>query len=314
MALDERQTSKDTILEMNAEEADIKGNMVEPIVDQKGEHREEIVHTTRFGVLTRLRRRYREELAEFMGTFIMIVFGVGVVAQVVTHPGGSKGEYLSINLSWGLGVLFGVYAAGGISGAHLNPAVTLGVAAHCGFAWKKVPGFIIAQMLGAFCAAAVVYLNYRDAISAFDGGVRTITGDTSTAGIFATYPQPYLSTGGAFFSEFFGTAILAIGLRSIGEAKSADAPKGHSPIAVALLVMGIGMSLGSETGYAINPARDFGPRLFTSIAGWGGDVYTAANNYAWIPIVGPVLGAQAGHLIYGFFAEYKSVDSKAVTV
>jgi len=134
----------------------------------------------------------RELLAEFFGTFILIVFGVGVVAQVVLSRQ-TAGGYLSINIAWGLAVAMGVYVAGGVTGAHLNPAVTIALAARRNFPWSKVAPYGAAQIAGAFVASAVVYATYREALNAFDGGVRRVLGPQGTAGIFATYPQPFLS-------------------------------------------------------------------------------------------------------------------------
>src|ERR671911_2259989 len=134
----------------------------------------------------------REAAAEFFGTFILIAFGVGVVAQTVLSRG-ANGSFLAINIGWGLAVMLGVYAAGGVSGAHLNPAVTLALAVTRGFPWAKVPAYVVAQIAGAFAAAALVYVTYAEAFTAFDGGVRQISGPQATAGIFATYPQPFLS-------------------------------------------------------------------------------------------------------------------------
>ena len=152
----------------------------------------------------------REALAEFLGTFVLILFGVGVVAQV-TLGGGATGQYLSINLAWGLAVTLGVYVSAGVSGAHLNPAVTLALAAWRGFPWAKVGPYIGAQMAGAFVASAVVYLTYIDALAHFDGGARQVTGALGTAGIWATYPQPWLSTLGGLIDQIVGTAALVTG-------------------------------------------------------------------------------------------------------
>src|SRR5206468_7878218 len=131
--------------------------------------------------------------AEFFGTFILIVFGVGVVAQTVLSKG-AAGTTLSINIAWGLGVTMGCYVCAGVTGAHLNPAVTLSLAVHRKFPWSKVLPYSVAQIAGAFAASAVVYLTYREALSAFDGGIRQVLGAQGTAGIWATYPQPFLST------------------------------------------------------------------------------------------------------------------------
>ena len=133
----------------------------------------------------------QEILAEFLGTFILIVFGVGVVAQV-DLSGGQNGSYLSINLAWGLAVVMGIYVAGGVTGAHLNPAVTLALAVRRDFPWTKVGPYWLAQTGGAFAASSIVFLTYHDAFLAFDGGMRRVVGEKATAGIFATYPQPFL--------------------------------------------------------------------------------------------------------------------------
>ena len=133
----------------------------------------------------------RELLAEFLGTFVLIVFGVGVVAQTVLSRQ-TAGTPLSINIAWGLAVTMGCYMSAGVSGAHLNPAVTLALAVHRRFPWGKVVPYALAQLAGAFVASAVVYLTYHEALTAFDGGMRQVTGAQGTAGIWATYPQAFL--------------------------------------------------------------------------------------------------------------------------
>src|SRR5947208_10829559 len=145
-----------------------------------------------FSAVPMSRTTLRESAAEFLGTFILIMFGVGVVAQVVLS-GRTAGDYFSINVGWGLGVTMGVYVAAGVSGAHLNPAVTVALAARRGFPWRKVLPYCIAQVAGAFVASAVVYATYHEALAHFDGGVRQISGPLGTAGIWATYPQEFLS-------------------------------------------------------------------------------------------------------------------------
>src|SRR5688500_13107768 len=142
----------------------------------------------------------REASAEFFGTFVLILFGIGVVAQTVLS-GGANGSYIAINVAWGLAVTLGVYTAGGVSGAHLNPAVTLALAARRGFPWRKLAPYAAAQVACAFTAAAVVYAIYRDAFAHFDGGVRQVAGPKATAGIFATYPQEFLTLTGGFVDQ-----------------------------------------------------------------------------------------------------------------
>ncbi len=240
----------------------------------------------------------REMLAEFFGTFILIVFGVGVVAQTVLSKQGA-GSPLSINIAWGLAVTMGCYVSAGVTGAHLNPAVTLSLVLHRRFPAGKLAPYVIAQMLGAFVASAVVYVTYREALSAFDGGVRHVTGDLATAGIWATYPQPFLSTfPGGFIDQVVGTALLVAVIFGITDTRNSPAPAGLTPVVVGLLVVLIGATFGFNSGYAINPARDLGPRLFTAIAGWGGEVFTAGNGWWWVPVVAPCVGGVLGGWVY----------------
>ena len=235
--------------------------------------------------------------AEFLGTFMLIAFGAGVVAQVVLSHNASGG-YLSINLGWGLGVMLGVLVAGGVSGAHLNPAVTVALAVHRGLPWRKVAPYAVAQVAGAFAGAAVVFLTYHEALAAFDGGLRQIAGEQGTAGIFATYPQAFLSLSGGLVDQTVGTALLVIGVFAIGDARNVAVPGWAGPVLVAALVVAIGVAFGFIAGYAITPARVLGPRLFTAVAGWGGGVFTANGGWWWVPIVGPVIGAVLGGFVY----------------
>jgi MIP family channel proteins len=240
----------------------------------------------------------REMLAEFLGTFVLITFGVGVVAQVVLSRQ-TAGTFLSINIAWGLGVTMGCYVCGGVTGAHLNPAVTLALAAHRQFPWRKVLPYAFAQFAGAFLASVLVYVTYHEALAAFDGGVRQVTGAQGTAGIWATYPQPFLSTfPGGFIDQVVGTALLVGVIFGISDTRNLPATPGAGPVIVGLLVLVIGATFGFNAGYAINPARDFGPRLFTFLAGWGGEVFRAGNNWWWVPIVAPCVGGVLGGWIY----------------
>jgi MIP family channel proteins len=243
----------------------------------------------------------RELLAEFLGTFVLIVFGVASVAQVVLSRQ-TAGVYLSINIAWGLAVTMGCYVAAGVTGAHLNPAVTLALAAHRRFPWNKVLPYSMAQIAGAFAASAVVYATYHEALAAFDGGVRQVTGPLATAGIWATYPQPFLSVfPGGVVDQIVGTALLVGLIFAITDNRNSPAPAGLAPVVVGLLVLVIGATFGFNSGYAINPARDFGPRVFTAIAGWGSDVFRAGNNWWWVPIVAPCIGAVLGGWVYDLF-------------
>jgi MIP family channel proteins len=239
----------------------------------------------------------RAALAEFFGTFILIVFGLGVVAQTVLS-GQTAGSSLSIQLCWGLAVVLGVYACAGVSGAHINPAVTLALAVRRGFPWRSVLPYVAAQMAGAFVGAFVVYITYMEALTAFDQGVRQVLGPQGTAGIFATYPAPYLSTLGGFIDQVVGTALLVAGVFFLTDERNAPPTPGMTPLFVGLIVVAIGMAFGVNAGYAINPARDLGPRLFTAVAGWGTEVFTAANGWWWVPVVAPCVGGVLGGYFY----------------
>jgi MIP family channel proteins len=243
----------------------------------------------------------REALAEFLGTAVLILFGSAVVAQVVLS-GGANGSYLSINLGWGLGVTMAIYVSAGVSGAHLNPAVTVALAVHRGFPLAKIVPYCVAQIAGAFTGAAVTYVTYRDAFNHFDGGTRMVTGAKATAGIFSTYPQDFLSNvPGGLIDQIVGTALLLLLVLAIGDQKNFGPDARLQPILVGAAVVLIGATFGFNSGYAINPARDLGPRLFTAMAGWGSEVFTAGNGWWWVPIVGPLIGGVLGGFVYDLF-------------
>lgn len=239
----------------------------------------------------------REMLAEFLGTMVLLLFGIGVVAQTVLSRQ-SAGSMLSINICWGLGVMMGCYVSAGVTGAHLNPAVTIALAVHRRFPWSKVAPYVVAQVAGALVASALVFAAYHDTLAAFDGGVRHVSGELGTAGIWATYPQPFLSLTGGFINETLGAALLMGVILGITDSRNSPAPNGLAPVLVGLLVVAIGAAFGWNTGYAINPARDFGPRVFTALAGWGTEVFRAGNGWWWVPIVAPSLGAVLGGWAY----------------
>jgi MIP family channel proteins len=250
----------------------------------------------------------REVLAEFLGTFVLIVFGTAVVAQV-SLSNQANGSYLSINLGWGLAVMMGVYVAGGVSGAHLNPAVTLTLAVRRGFPWHKVVPYVVAQLAGAFTGALVTFITYREAFDRFDGGVRQIVGPQATAGIFATYPQPFLTTfPGGFLDQVVGTALLLLMIFAISDTKNLAPDSKFAPLVVGLIVTLIGMTFGYNAGYAINPARDLGPRFFTAVGGWGTEVFRAGNGWWWVPIAGPLVGGMIGGFTYDLLVSNRRPD------
>lgn len=245
----------------------------------------------------RIRYAIREPLGEFLGTMILILFGDGVVAQVVLSSG-TKGAYQSISWCWGIGVMFGVYVSGGISGGHLNPAVTFANCVLRGFPWKKLPSYAIGQFLGAFCGSLIVYGNYKNAFNMYEGyNIRSVVGDTATATVFCTYPASFMTRTGMVFSEIIASSILMIGIYAIND--NNNLPAGNlAPVALFFLIFGIGAAFGWETGYAINPARDFGPRLASFALGYGPEVFSYGGYYFWIPIVCPVIGCTFGGFLY----------------
>ena len=248
-----------------------------------------------------LRESSREVAAEFLGTFVLMTFGLAVNAQSVLSSS-SAGEFLSVNFGWGMGVALGIYVAGGVSGAHLNPAVTLALAVFGRFSWSKVIPFVVAQCVAAFVASALIYATYFDALNAFDGGTRAVTGENATAGIWATYPREFLTNvPGGLLDQTVATALLLMLVFALSDQKNLAPQANLAPLLVGGVVFAIGMTFGYNCGYAINPARDFGPRLFTAMAGWGMDVFRTADGFWWIPIVGPCLGGVVGAAIYELF-------------
>ena len=235
-----------------------------------------------------------ELAAEFAGTFILLLVGLGVVAQVVA---GQIGDHDSIAWAWGLGVTLGVYVAARISGAHLNPAVTIALAAFRGFPWRKVLPYSLAQTLGAFVAALLVRWNYTEVLHAADPGL-TI----KTQGVFSTLPgNGTLPVGewGAFRDQIIGTAILLFLILAVTDALGTPPQANLAPFIVGLIVVAIGMAWGTNAGYAINPARDFGPRLASFFTGYGGAFRDQTGYlYFWIPIVAPIVGGLLGAGLY----------------
>lgn len=231
-------------------------------------------------------------LFEFIGTFVLVLLGCGVVACVSLRK--SKGEgagWVVVTLAWGLAVMCGVLIAGPYTGAHLNPAVTLGLAAAGKFPWEYVLPYIVSQIAGGILGAVIVYVFYKDHFDA------TAEAETKI-GVFATIPaiKNYRRN---MICEIVGTFILVLVILFMGDKEnSSEVGLGSvGALPVALLVVVIGMSLGGTTGYAINPARDLGPRIahaILPIKGKGSSQWS----YSWVPIVGPLLGGVLAALLY----------------
>ena len=257
--------------------------------------------------------------AEFLGTFVLIAFGDGVVAMAVAALNQSgrgpniftaSGDWLLITWGWAMAVAFGVYVAGGISGAHINPAVTVAFAVRRGFPWSKVGPYIVAQVVGAFAGAALVYLVYHNAISSYEAAKGVTRGalggagdSTVTYSIFATFPAPYFHASmiWPFVDQIVGTAFLVMFVFALVDRLNLPPGVNLAPLLIGLAVAAIGMSYGANAGYAINPARDFGPRFFAWLAGWGRVALPGVHNYVWVPIVGPLVGGVVGAVVYDLF-------------
>ena len=242
---------------------------------------------------------------EFLGTALLIVLGDGVVASDVLLDKAS--DKMMITTAWGLAVALAVYVCGRLSGGHVNPAVTLALAVRGEFPASRVLPYWLAQVAGGFVGALIVYADYAEAFLAFERNEHLVRGAmeggklvgtaAGGAGVFATYPA-FDAIGRNLLSEFLGTAVLLIGVRALTDRRNAG-PGGYmEPLALGALVWAIGLSLGGLTGYAINPARDLGPRLASALLGWGPAVFRSHGHYFWVPIVAPLAGGLAGTFLY----------------
>ena len=257
-----------------------------------------------------------ELIAEFLGTMILILFGVGVVAQVVTNPDGAMGDHDSIAWAWGIGVILGVYVAGRISGGHINPAVTIALATFKGFPWRKVAPYCLAQTAGAFVAAIIVRFVYADLIARIDPN-HTI----ASQGIYSTLPGnnvegANVTIATAFFDQIVGTAILVFVVFALITAANNPPLANMTPVVIGLLVVGIGMAWGANAGYAINPARDFGPRFASWITGYETAMFDQNGQlYFWLPIVAPIIGGLIGGAGFKYLVErYLPAEVPEVTL
>jgi glycerol uptake facilitator protein len=257
-----------------------------------------------------------ELLSEFLGVFILVTFGLGSVAMAIvglTESGrttaifNGAGDWLLITWAFFLAVALAIYVAGGVSGGHINPAATLAFAIAKGFPWKKVVPYWLAQILGAFAGAALVYLLYFQAIDAWNlaNGVesRSSEGGQTTGWIFMTFPAPYFNGNliWPLIAEIVGTAFLVLFVFAIIDTDNMAVQSNLGPFMIGAAVMVIGISLGAATGYPINPAREFGPRLFGWLAGWGSNAFPGPGGYFFVPIIGPLIGGALGAFVYKFF-------------
>ncbi|GCC32045.1 aquaporin-9b [Chiloscyllium punctatum] len=257
----------------------------------------------------KLKNRWiKEGLAEFLGTFILILFGCGSLAQSILSRG-VYGNMLTVAIGFPFGITIAVYATIGVSGAHLNPAISLSMCVLGRLQWLKLPVYCFSQLVGAFVGSAAVFGLYYDAFMAFDDGNFAITGQNATAQIFSSYPASHLSFANGFADQMVGTAALLFSILAILDSKNNCVPKGLEPVVIGLIIMVIGLSMGYNCGGPINPARDLGPRLFTAVAGWGLEVFTAGNGWWWVPVIAPLIGGVLGTAIYVLIIELHHMDT-----
>jgi glycerol uptake facilitator protein len=227
-------------------------------------------------------------IGEVFGTFILILLGDGVVAHLVTNTRGAGYDWNTITLGWAFAVVVAVYTVAGVSGAHINPAVTIALAVKRGFPWGKVIPYIIAQVVGAFLGALAVYLCYQGALVA-----------AGMPNVWCTGPGANISLLSAFITEIFGTAVLMWGVLASGDSKNLAPGVNLGGLFVGFTVLAVGLSLGGPSGYAINPARDFGPRVFGLLVGTTG----LFSGLYWLvaPIIAPIIGGILGVFTYDWF-------------
>lgn len=254
-------------------------------------------------------------VGEFLGTFLLVFFGCGSVATAVLT--GAQVGIFQVAIVWGIGIATAIYLTASLSGAHLNPAITIGLATWNGFPWSKVPRYVFAQFAGASIASAVLFAIYHGTLVAYEAAhqiVRGAPGSEATAMIFGEFfPNPggkpftdeirlRVSHSGAFFVEFFGTAILMLVILGVTHVRNSSRPQLLTPVTIGLTVTGLISLFGPLTMAAFNPARDLAPRVFSALAGWGHVPFTA-NGAGWftVYVVAPILGALAGGGFYRAF-------------
>lgn len=240
-------------------------------------------------------------IAEFLGTATILFFGAGCVAAFKV-AGAAFGQW-EISIVWGIAVAMAIYLSAGISGAHLNPAVSIAFWLFANFEGRKVIPYILAQTAGAFCAAALVYGLYSSLFIDYEQTHQIVRGSVEsldTAGVFSTYPNAHISVGNAFMVEAVITAVMVALIMALTDDGNGLPCGPLAPLLIGLLIAVIGAAMGPLTGFALNPARDFGPKLFAFLAGWGEVAFTGARDipYFLVPVFGPILGAIVGAFSY----------------
>jgi len=252
-------------------------------------------------------------IAEMLGTMILVTIGCGSIVQMLAL----KTSFLNVNLSFGLGAMIGILISAPISGGHINPAVTVGLTILGRLRMRTMPIYFIGQLMGGIIGAALVFGIYYEALIKIDPEltVEAFNGSIPTGGAFGTFPSSSdLSTATLFFDQFFGTFILMLLVSNVTDSKSSNIPPALVPLFIGSTISAIGISFGANCGFAINPARDFGPRLFSAIF-YGRQVFSAFNFFFWIPIVGPIGGAVCAAFLYKFLFQVKTcTDSNSIQI
>jgi glycerol uptake facilitator protein len=241
-----------------------------------------------------------ELISEAVAVGIIIAIGDSVAAMYSLYdPSPYLHAYWGVCLAWGLAVTIAIYTTASVSGCHANPAVTLALAVFRQFSWRKVLPYFAAQVVGALAGASIVYLLYKPVIDLFNATHHVARADGGAAGVFFTHPGLAITPGHAFLDEIILTAILIFGIFAITEKYNEQAPGANSgALIIGFLVAAIGASMGYLEAWALNPARDFGPRLFCFFAGWGNAAFPSPGNYWWVPVAGPLLGGVLGGAAY----------------
>jgi glycerol uptake facilitator protein len=239
-------------------------------------------------------------ISEAVAMFIIIAFGDSVAAMYTLYsPSPYQQAYWGVCIAWGLAVAIAIYTTGSVSGCHANPAVTLALAVFRGFSWRKVVPYCLAQIVGGFLGAAIVYTLFSPVIDHFNTVNQLTRASGGAAGVFFTHPGLAITPTHAFSDQIILTAFLIFGIFAVTEQYNEMAPGANGgALIIGLLVALIGASMGYLEAWALNPARDFGPRLFCFFAGWGSSAFPSPDNYWWIPIVAPLIGAVVGGAAY----------------
>jgi glycerol uptake facilitator protein len=264
-----------------------------------------------------MKRQFAGELiSEAMAMLMIIAFGDSVAAMYSLYdPSPYKQAYWGVCIAWGLAVAIAIYTTGSISGCHANPAVTLALALYRKFSWKKVLPYCLAQTVGALLGACIVYALFNPVIDQFNLTNHLSRVGGGAAGVFFTHPAAGIAVSHAFSDEIILTAFLIFGIFAITEQYNEMAPGANfGALIIGFLVALIGASMGYLEAWAINPARDLGPRIFCFFTGWGGSAFPSPLSYWWVPIVGPLIGGAVGGgayqlLIHPFLPARRRADS-----